>query len=80
MTGKDDRDRAISHVDGPALVLGGPGTGKTRVLVDRIAGLVEEHGVAPDSILAVTFTRKAAREIEERVSERLGGKQTFFAR
>jgi uncharacterized protein (TIGR00375 family) len=58
---------AVEHFHGPALVVAGPGTGKTRVLVYRILNLVREKGIDPDSILAVTFTNKAAAEIGERL-------------
>lgn len=65
---------AIHYLDGPLLVLAGAGSGKTRVIVQKLAYLVEKCGYAPHNVAAITFTNKAANEMRERVGKLLQGK------
>ena len=64
--------RAVTAGDGPALVLAGAGSGKTRVIVERLVWLIEERGIDQRNLLAVTFTNKAAAEMKKRMAQRLG--------
>lgn len=70
------QQQAVEYVDGACLVLAGAGSGKTRVIINKIAYLIEQCGYLPRQIAAVTFTNKAAREMKERVAQSIGKTQT----
>lgn len=69
----DEHQRSVvEHPGGPLLVLAGPGTGKTTTLVEAVVDRIENRGVRPDQLLALTFSRKAAEQLRDRVTARLG--------
>src|ERR1700716_4643549 len=75
----DPQRQAIEHVHGPMLVVAGAGTGKTSVLTNRIARLVEGSHARPEEVLALTYTKNAAAEMRHRVRGLLGGKDIHAA-
>ena len=65
------QQQVVDHAGGPLLVLAGPGTGKTTTIVAAVADRIENRGIAPERILVLTFSRKAAAELRERITARL---------
>lgn len=70
-----EQEEAIMHRDGPAMVLAGPGAGKTYVITNRVKALIDEYGVKPEQILVVTFSKAAAVEMKERFEMLIGGQR-----
>lgn len=70
-----EQEEAIMHRDGPAMVLAGPGAGKTYVITNRVKALIDEYGVKPEQILVVTFSKAAAVEMKERFEMMTGGRR-----
>lgn len=70
-----EQKEAIMHRDGPAMVLAGPGAGKTYVITNRVKALIDEYGVKPEQILVVTFSKAAAVEMNERFEMMTGGRR-----
>lgn len=70
----EEQALAVRHTDGPMLVLAGPGSGKTKILTERILFLIEEHNIPPEEILVLTFSKKAASEMQQRFFRRIENK------
>lgn len=70
----DIQKEAVEYTDGPLLIVAGPGAGKTRVLIEKIVYLIQEKNVDPNNILVTTFTVKAANQLKDRLSSRIGNK------
>ena len=70
-----EQEEAIMHWDGPAMVLAGPGAGKTYVITNRVKALIDEYGVKPEQILVVTFSKAAAVEMKQRFEMLTGGQR-----
>ena len=74
----EEQKEAVSYLDGPLLIVAGAGSGKTRVLTSRIAYIIKNKKAYPNQILSVTFTNKAAQEMQNRVSNMLKKKLSDF--
>lgn len=72
MQANEAQNKAINHIDGPMLVLAGPGSGKTTVITKRVENLIR-HGINPVNILVITFTKAAANEMKERFYRLMDG-------
>jgi DNA helicase-2/ATP-dependent DNA helicase PcrA len=73
-----EQQKAINQIDGPVLIIAGPGSGKTYTLVERILTIIKNHNCVPEQLLVVTFTEKAAQELKTRISNRLLAEQIIF--
>ena len=71
-----NQEKAVNHVTGPAIVIAGPGSGKTTVVTARILNLIQTHNILPSQILAIAFNRKAVEEMETRISRALTASET----
>src|SRR3990167_11483611 len=75
----EPQQQAVNAIHGRILVLAGAGSGKTRVIVHRIAHLIQDHGIDPSSILGLTYTNKAAQEMKARVGALIGKQKVFLS-